>query len=87
MAEGSVDAVAGHLEIFRPLNVEVSRKLAACCARNDSQFVFFSSKAVYKGEEGAYDDDDPFDPVTDYGRLQVQAASAVLSELPSSFLT
>jgi len=85
-AEGSVDAVEGHLDIFRPLNVEVPRKIAAWCARNDSQFVFVSSNAVYKGKDGAYDDDDPVDPVNDYGRLKVEAESAVLSELPSSFL-
>jgi hypothetical protein len=84
-AQGSVGAVAGHLGVFRRLNVEVSRKIAACCARNNSQFILVSSNAVYRGEDGVYSDDDPVDTVNDYGRLKVQTASAFLPEFPSSF--
>lgn len=85
-AEGSVDAVEGNVNKFRPLNVEVPRELALWAANNNSQFVFVSSNAVYGGRQDAYDDYDPVDPINDYGRLKVEAETAVLSQLPSAFI-
>lgn len=85
-AEGSVDAVEGHLSTFRPLNVEVPGQIAAWCRRHGRKFAFISSNAVFGGGPDPIGDDASPSPVNDYGRLKAEAERAVQHEMPDAFI-
>lgn len=85
-AEGRVDAVEGHMEAYRPLNVGVSEHLAQYCADSDIQYVFVSSNAVFGGASAPLADNSPCDPVNDYGRLKAEAEAAVSAANPDALI-
>jgi len=78
-AEGAVDAVEGKADLYRNLNVTVSRSLAAYSLARGIQYVYVSSNAVFQGSGLVYADDSSHSPVNDYGRLKAEAENEVLS--------
>jgi dTDP-4-dehydrorhamnose reductase len=85
-AEGSVDAVEGNIDEFRPLNVEAAAMLASYAAAKAIGFIHISSNAVYGESDGPLTEDSPQLPVNDYGRLKVEAEKAVRKVNPQTLI-
>ena len=70
-----------------PVNVDGSRHVAAAARRLGARLVHVSTDVVFAGRLGRpYTEDDPPDPVTDYGRSKAEAEEAVRSEHPEALI-
>lgn len=65
---------------LRAITVEGSAAVARAAQAAGARLVHLSTDVLYDGaREGAYTEDDPLSPITDYGRAKADAESAVLS--------
>ncbi len=66
--------------LCRKVNVEGPRNLAQGSARFGSKMIHFSSDYVFNGDKGLpqpYFEDDPLDPISEYGRTKMESEMAV----------
>lgn len=85
-AEGSVDAIEGHSDAYRPLNVYAAEMLAFYAASHGISMIQISSNAVFGESSAPLREDSQRIPLNDYGRLKVEAEDAVLNANPASLV-
>jgi dTDP-4-dehydrorhamnose reductase len=77
-----VNACEEHRTVYlcRKVNVEGPRNLAQGSARFGSKVIHISSDYVFNGDKGLpqpYFEDDPLDPISEYGRTKMESEIAV----------
>jgi dTDP-4-dehydrorhamnose reductase len=71
----------------RSINVDGSAVVARASRERGLRLVHVSTDVVFSGQLGRpLREDDPVDPVTDYGRTKADAESAVLAEYPDAVI-
>lgn len=69
------------------INAEGSRNVAVAATGAGARLVHISTDVVFSGRLGRpYREDDPLDPVTDYGRSKEAAEAAVIDEAPEALI-
>ena len=62
------------------VNVDGARQVSRLCTQHHARLIYLSSEYVFRGDRGNYQEDDPPDPNTHYGRTKWQAELAVADE-------
>lgn len=83
-AIADVDQAEQKRELAYQVNVEGARSIAESCSRHSIPYVFFSSDAVFDGEQNSYSEDDPPSPTNYYGQTKFEAEQAVLAAYPGA---
>jgi dTDP-4-dehydrorhamnose reductase len=83
-AVADIDLAEREPEVARKVNFDGARYVAAACAKSKIRYVFFSSDAVFSGEDKCFREDDVPNPVNIYGRTKLMAEEAVLSIHPAA---
>jgi len=83
-AERRPDVVAQLPDKAYLLNVEVTKKIAEACQRNNAWLINLSTDYVFNGEKPKYKTDDTPDPLSDYGKQKQKGEEACLKACPSS---
>lgn len=78
-AMSASDAVYRDPARGRAVNVTATRRLAEWCDRADRRMVFTSTDLVFDGSKPWRREDDPAEPVQEYGRTKREAEWAVLA--------
>lgn len=73
-------------ELAFELNVNAARELAQQSAELGSTFIYISTDAVFDGEKGNYNEEDPTSPVTTYAKTKHQGEVAVLEANPNALV-
>jgi dTDP-4-dehydrorhamnose reductase len=68
------------------VNIDGSRIVAEAAADAGARLIHMSTDVVFSGRRGWYTEDDPPDPVTDYGRSKAAAEEAVLAAHPAPLI-
>jgi dTDP-4-dehydrorhamnose reductase len=68
------------------VNVEGTANVADAAAAVGARFVHLSTDLVFDGRAGPYREEDPADPVLDYGRSKAAAERAAIAAHPSAVL-
>jgi dTDP-4-dehydrorhamnose reductase len=63
------------------INVDVPRLLAEACQKAEVRFVHISTDAVFDGQRGGYDEDDPAAPLNVYARTKLEGEKAVFDKM------
>lgn len=66
--------------------VDGSRVVAEAAARVGARLVHMSTDVVFAGRDAPYTEDDPLDPVHDYGRAKAEAERRVMSACPGAVM-
>jgi dTDP-4-dehydrorhamnose reductase len=82
---GAVFYVAYH-RADREVTVEGARAAALAAAALDARFLFTSTDLVFDGAAGNYDESVPAAALLPYGRLKLEAESAVRDALPTAVI-
>ena len=83
-AIADVDLAEQKRDLAYQVNVEGARSIAASCAKHDIPYVFFSSDAVFDGEQNSYTEDSSPAPTNYYGQTKFEAEQAVLAAHPGA---
>jgi dTDP-4-dehydrorhamnose reductase len=76
-----------HDQDAEAINVEGSANVAAAAKENGARLIHISSDLVFRGGLGRpLTEDDPVDPITDYGRAKAQAEQAVRAAHASALI-
>jgi dTDP-4-dehydrorhamnose reductase len=78
-AMSAADLVRRDPELAWRTNVEATAHLADWCRRRNRRMVFTSTDLVFDGTRGWYREDDPAEPVLEYGRTKRAAERAVVA--------
>jgi dTDP-4-dehydrorhamnose reductase len=78
-AISSADAMYLDLERARAVNIAATRRLAAWAARHDRRLLFTSTDLVFDGSRSWNREEDPADPILEYGRTKRAAEPFVLA--------
>lgn len=81
-----VDASSKEEYIVRKVNVEGPRNLAQGSARFNCRLIHISTDYVFSGRKSIpqpYFEDDPVDPVSDYGKSKVESEVAIRENAPN----
>jgi dTDP-4-dehydrorhamnose reductase len=70
----------------RSVNVDGSAAVARAAADVAARLIHMSTDVVFSGRQGRYTEDDPPDPVTDYGRTKADAELAVTNSHPEALI-
>jgi dTDP-4-dehydrorhamnose reductase len=70
----------------RSVNVNGSAAVAQAAAAVAARLIHMSTDVVFSGRQGRYTEDDPPDPVTDYGRTKADAEVAVSEANPGALI-
>jgi dTDP-4-dehydrorhamnose reductase len=70
----------------RSVNVDGSATVARTSAALAARLIHMSTDVVFSGRQGWYTEDDPPDPVTDYGRTKADSELAVAAAHPGALL-
>lgn len=68
------------------LNVLAAEDLALQARKEGARFVFISTDAVFDGVAGSYTEDDPTNPISEYGKGKVEAEQRVLDVNPDALV-
>ncbi len=69
----------------RQLNVGGVANVVDALVRDDTKVVYFSSDYVFDGLDGPYSEDDPVNPIQEYGRQKVEA-EAIVRNMPAHLI-
>jgi dTDP-4-dehydrorhamnose reductase len=83
-AIADIDKAEKDKDLARKVNVDGARNIATACAQQGCRYIFFSSDAVFSGNESAYHEEDPINPVNYYGRTKADAEQAISAAHPQS---
>src|SRR5205814_5167922 len=61
------------------VNIAATQRLAAWTARNDRRFLFTSTDLVFDGAKSWYHEEEPAEPIMEYGRTKRAAERDVLA--------
>lgn len=76
-----------HDDDARQINVDGAANVAAAAADIDARLIHISSDLVFRGGRGrALNEQDPVDPITDYGQTKADAEAAVIAEKPDALI-
>ena len=81
-----VDACEKEEFLVKKVNVEGPRNLAQGSARFNCRMIHISSDYVFSGQKGIpqpYFEDDPVDPISEYGRSKVESEVAIRENAPN----
>ena len=78
-ALSAAEAVRRDPERGRAVNVEATERLAHWCAEHDRRLVFTSTDLVFDGARAWSREEDPAEPVLEYGRTKKEAETAVVA--------
>jgi len=67
-----------------PTIVEGTHNVARAAAAAGARMIHMSTDVVFHGRDDAYGEDDPADPLSDYGRMKAAAEDAVASRVHDS---
>lgn len=81
-AVADIDLAEREKDLAWRINVDGARNVALACASRGIPYVFFSSDAVFSGDESGYRETDPCAPVNYYGMTKLEAERAVLAVHP-----
>ncbi|MBI3552906.1 MAG: SDR family oxidoreductase [Elusimicrobia bacterium] len=73
-----VDYCELHPEETRQVNVAGSLNVLRAANANGARVIFFSSDYVFDGKKGVYTEDDPVNPINEYGRQKAEVEAAML---------
>lgn len=84
MRTAAPDAVVhcAYVRDHRAVNVDGARIVAQAAAEAGARLVHMSTDVVFAGREAPYTEDDPADPVHDYGRAKADAEVEVMAAHP-----
>lgn len=82
----NVDFCEERPDLAMELNCDAPAFMAACARENRSSFIHISTDAVYGSDKGNFSEDDPAEPVNEYGRSKLLGEKAVLAENPNSLI-
>jgi dTDP-4-dehydrorhamnose reductase len=85
-ALSAVDAVWRDPVRGRAVNVEATARIAAWCGQRDRRLISTSTDLVFAGTRSWYREDDPAEPILEYGRTKLEAESLVLA-IPRGLVT
>lgn len=80
-AEPHVERCEREPAATRIVNVEAARPIADAARRLGALLVVFSSEYVFGGSKGTYGEEDPTDPLNEYGRQKVEL-EAIARSIP-----
>jgi len=86
VAVSNIDRAEHERELAYAVNVDGARNIAEACHDNDIKYLFFSSDAVFSGNDPIYTETDEPAPVNYYGRTKADAEKAVLTTWPKSIV-
>lgn len=78
---------AAYTQSSRDDVVTATVTVARAAADVDAAVLFTSTDVVFAGDRPPYAEDDPPDPVTDYGRWKLESEQAVLRAVPDAAIT
>jgi dTDP-4-dehydrorhamnose reductase len=78
-AISSAEAVRRDPDRARAVNIEATRRLAAWAARHDRRFLFTSTDLVFDGSKSWYREEQPAEPILEYGRTKRAAESFAIA--------
>jgi dTDP-4-dehydrorhamnose reductase len=70
----------------RTVTTDGSRHVAEAAAACGARLVHLSTDVVFPGRQAAYAETDPTFPITDYGRMKVDAEMAVMAAAPNAVI-
>lgn len=76
-AEPHVEQCEREPQQTRSVNVEATRTVVEASAAVGAIVVFFSSEYVFRGDKGPYRENEPVEPINEYGRQKVEAERIV----------
>ncbi|MDX6769945.1 MAG: SDR family oxidoreductase [Elusimicrobiota bacterium] len=85
-ANPHVDYCETHPEETRRVNVTGTLNVARAARDAGSRVVFYSSDYVFDGVKGSYSEDDPPNPLNEYGRQKAEAEAGVLGADPRNLV-
>jgi dTDP-4-dehydrorhamnose reductase len=80
-ALANVDVCEKDPDLALRINVDVPRLLAESCQKAEVRFVHISTDAVFDGQRGGYDEDDPAAPLNVYARTKLEGERAVFDKM------
>jgi dTDP-4-dehydrorhamnose reductase len=83
-AIANIDFAQNNQELAYKVNAEGAKNIAKACKEAGSAYVFFSSDAVFRGDDSIYAEDGIPDPVNYYGETKYQAEKAITDILPEA---
>ncbi len=83
-ALADIDRAERERSLAWQINVLGARYIAEVCSRRKIRLLFFSSDAVFDGENGPYKEEDERHPVNYYGVTKAEAEKIVLSIYPEA---
>src|SRR5205823_2508498 len=82
----NVDRCEQYPVLSRRANAEIARNVAIAVAHSRAKLVHISSDHLFSGERSFYREDDPTQPLNEYGRSKVAAEEWVLQACPSALV-
>ncbi len=83
-AMAAIDKAEQERELTWAVNVDGAKNVAECCAAGGIRHIYFSSDAVFDGEEDSYTEEASPAPVNFYGQTKAEAEKVVLATYPKS---
>lgn len=83
-AIANIDKAETERDLAWSVNVLGARNIAESCAKYSIRHIFFSSDAVFSGEEDFYSEEDVPQPVNYYGKTKAAAEKEILSVFPEA---
>lgn len=83
-AMAAIDKAEQERELTWAINVDGAKNVAECCAAGGIRHIYFSSDAVFSGEQNSYTEEASPAPLNFYGQTKAEAEKAVLAAHPKS---
>ena len=83
-AVSNIDLAEREKKLAWSINVDGARNIAEACKISKTHLVFFSSDAVFSGQDSVYSEKDRPEPVNYYGYTKAEAEKAVFEAWPES---
>ena len=81
-----VDYCELHPAETRKVNVDGTLNVARACRDAGARMIFYSSDYVYDGVKGTYTEEDPPNPINEYGRQKAEAEAGVMAADPRNLV-
>lgn len=85
-AISDIDKAQNNGELAYRVNVTGAQNIAKSCAKAGAKYLFFSSDAVFSGEETNYTEEDKPNPLNYYGKTKMEAEREVITANPDAIV-